>query len=191
MGNRVREMARRGPYQKNHRCVDCGAPTGRAGSRCPECGHQDRLAKKRAYMKRRGHLERTPPSPIAQSDGNLPPLGVLLMDDDGSRIQCHVCGEWLTTLVRHIKARHHIDAATYKETYGISRSAGLVSPLTAAKMRDAAVARRGWQPLLDAAFPPPVPTAHRGPATLMSRLKLSQTRRSNIRNAAREEHTDA
>ena len=58
----------------------------------------------------------------------LPPIGVLLIDDDGSRIQCHVCGDWYINLAQHAYLKHGLPAHMYKEQAGLNHSTKLMSP---------------------------------------------------------------
>lgn len=87
------------------------------------------------------HDEHRPsPTPIPQPDPSLPPFGALIADDDGARVQCHVCGRFFGSLVRHVRI-HGYDAERYKEAFGLARGTSLLSPATAAKQRSAALAR--------------------------------------------------
>jgi hypothetical protein len=96
-----------------------------------------RLAASRAH-----HAAYRPsPIPLPQPDGALPPYGALIVSDDGSQIQCHVCGRWFGQLPVHTARVHGLNAAAYKARYGLARSASLLSPQTAALQRQAAIAR--------------------------------------------------
>ena len=80
--------------------------------------------------------KRRNPQPIPQEGRpQLPPLGILIADDDGERLQCHVCGAFWRGLVYHVRQSHYLDAATYRETYGLNRTAVLVSPALQASLR--------------------------------------------------------
>lgn len=94
-----------------------------------------------AYMRAYHARTRPSPAPIPQPRGHLPPLGVLLADDDGSRVQCHVCGGWYGWLVSHVWGVHHLRADAYKERYGLARGLALASPQHRARQRAAALAR--------------------------------------------------
>ncbi len=102
----------------------------------PHKRREDRLA----YMDR--YHERTRPAPqaIAQRDPILPPLGELLVDADGSRVQCHECGRWYGGLQSHVRV-HGLTADSYKERYELPRTLSLWSPQYQERQRQAAIAR--------------------------------------------------
>jgi len=58
----------------------------------------------------------------------------------GDKVQCHVCGRWLGSLNTHVRM-HGLDAETYKETYGLARTASLWPPALKDKQRAAAIER--------------------------------------------------
>lgn len=101
--------------------------------------YRDR-AQRLAYMRRYHERVRPAPTPRQQDDPELPPFGALLTDDDGSRVQCHVCGRWYRGLQTHIRT-HGLDAASYKERYGLARGLSLWSPQYQERQRQAALAR--------------------------------------------------
>jgi len=103
----------------------------------PYRDRNQRLAASRAH-----HAQHRPsPVPLAQLDSSLPPYGALVTSDDGTQIQCHVCGRWFAQLPIHTSRMHGMNAAAYKEQYGLARTASLLSPHTAALQRQAAIAR--------------------------------------------------
>jgi hypothetical protein len=128
------------PKAKNATCIVCGAPADRPGVRCSPCSASARAERSKRHMRLYHAAHRPSPSPIPQPDPRLPPLGVLIYDDDGARVQCHVCGELFGSLVHHVRI-HGYDAARYKAAFGLARGASLLSPATAAKQRAAALAR--------------------------------------------------
>lgn len=81
------------------------------------------------------------PQPQAQADPALPPAGVLLVDDDGARVYCHVCGTGWRNLAAHVKHRHGLSAEAYRERYGLARGQPLRAPALLAQYRAAALAR--------------------------------------------------
>jgi hypothetical protein len=88
--------------------------------------------------KKRLEQSRHTPKPLSQG-GGLPPLGVLIIDDDGSRIQCHVCGRFYRSLVpRHI-AVHGLTDDAYRERFELSRRQSLSSPASQERRRQAAL----------------------------------------------------
>jgi hypothetical protein len=103
----------------------------------PYRDRNQRLAAARAH-----HDQHRPsPVPLVQPDGALPPYGAIAISDDGAQIQCHVCGRWFGQLPIHITRMHGMNAATYKEHFGLARSTSLLSTRTAALQRQAAIAR--------------------------------------------------
>ncbi len=84
---------------------------------------------------------RPSPVPLPQVDGALPPYGAIVISDDGSQIQCHVCGHWFGQLPVQTTRMHGLNAAAYKERYGLALGASLLSPQTAELQRQAAIAR--------------------------------------------------
>ena len=81
-------------------------------------------------------MKGTSPAPLPQDDPGLPPLGLLIADDDGSRLQCHICGQFYPWLGRHVVKAHHITGAAYRESYGLNRKTRLMSPALQAKYRE-------------------------------------------------------
>ena len=64
-------------------------------------------------------------------------LGVLLLDTQTNRLQCHKCGKWYLSLTAHLWAKHHIRATDYKVEIGFNMGTSLVSPeLTANNMEN-------------------------------------------------------
>jgi predicted transcriptional regulator len=96
----------------------------------------------RLAMSRAHHAQYRPsPVPLPQEDSALPPYGAIVTSDDGSQIQCHVCGRWFRQLPMHTTRLHGLNAAAYKEQYGLARGASLLSPHTAELQRQASIAR--------------------------------------------------
>lgn len=93
-----------------------------------------------AYLREHHERHRPAPAPQPQADPALPPLGVLIYDDDGARVQCHVCGRFYGALSGHIGV-HGLDAARYKEQFGLARTTSLASPQHQERQRQAALAR--------------------------------------------------
>lgn len=101
--------------------------------------HKDRHAYL-AYLAQHHAEHRPPPRPQPQDRGDLPPFGVLVVDELGERVQCHVCGRWYRGLVSHVRI-HGLDAARYKEQFGLARTRSLWSPAYQERQRQAALAR--------------------------------------------------
>jgi len=139
-----------------------------------------RLATSRAH-----HAQYRPsPVPIPQADGGLPPYGELVMSDDGTQIQCHVCGRWFGQLHIHTNRMHGLSAAAYKAAYGLARSASLLSPQTAERQRQAAIARNQAQYGIPFGPDHPPPKRTGIPQRLASKIRSSQAHK-------RIEHDDA
>jgi len=126
-------------------------------------------------MAARGHPERTPVAPIPQDRPDLPPLGVLITDDDGSRVQCHECGNWYVSLASHIRRHGYRDHTAYREQYALAQTLALVAPELSQRLRVASQSRCPPMPFGPDNPPPrrPIGTPHR----LSTRLALAQARR--------------
>lgn len=106
-------------------CIECGDLAIRPGKRCSACAERYRVTGQRALT-----------APIMQEGRpDLPPIGAVLFDDDGSRIQCHVCGAFMVRLPSHIRRLHGLNADQYKEQFGLARTTPLWSPQASAAMR--------------------------------------------------------
>lgn len=63
-------------------------------------------------------------------DWDGPCFGALgRLNDDGDRIECHVCGGWYRALAKHL-ATHDLTAREYKRLFGFTLTRGLVSQST-------------------------------------------------------------
>ena len=60
--------------------------------------------------------------------GELPPPGRLVSDDDGERVQCHLCGAFFAKLGTHVARGHGMAPDDYRERFGLNNDTGLVSP---------------------------------------------------------------
>lgn len=78
-------------------------------------------------------------TPIPQRRAALPPIGEMIADDDGSRVQCHICGEFYASLARHSLRTHGVPGDTYRERFGLTRKHSLDSPATQAANRARAI----------------------------------------------------
>lgn len=63
-------------------------------------------------------------------------MGVLLLDTEKDRVQCHICGLWFKALSAHLQV-HGIDAKHYKDKVGLYRKENLLSLRTTLKFRSA------------------------------------------------------
>lgn len=128
-------------YARRYPCVDCGAIAApRPGVRCGECSARHRAERNKRYQPAYHAIHRPSPVPRPQPDPALPPMGALVHDDDGERVQCHVCGRFYGSLPTHIRT-HGLDADAYKARFGLARGTPLWSAVTVAKQRAAALAR--------------------------------------------------
>jgi hypothetical protein len=60
--------------------------------------------------------------------------GVILLDTDKDRVQCHICGRWYKALGKHITV-HDINAKEYKDEVGLYQKEPLMSLSTLNKFR--------------------------------------------------------
>jgi hypothetical protein len=62
-------------------------------------------------------------------------LGTVLLDTDENKIQCHLCGEWFSSLIPHLKPAHNMEVEEYKEEFGLNVTTPLCSPEVSRKLR--------------------------------------------------------
>src|SRR4051794_13520205 len=120
--------------------------------------------------------QRKRPAPIPQERGDLPPLGIIIADDDGERVYCHVCGLGFRNLARHALSAHGLNADMYRERFELTRGQSLVSPQCAQPRREIAIAGNSIANLLAANSEcPPKGARPRGtPARLAERISKSE-----------------
>jgi hypothetical protein len=63
--------------------------------------------------------------------------GVLSMDKDSGKVQCHICGGWFEYLYPHINKYHNITGDQYKEKFQLSYK----TPLMSEELRESLVKR--------------------------------------------------
>jgi ROS/MUCR transcriptional regulator protein len=73
---------------------------------------------------------------VKVTEPDLPPAGQLVASDDGTRVQCHICGRWYAVLGIHAAKAHGMGRDQYREEFGLNRSTGLCSPAKRAEFRD-------------------------------------------------------
>jgi hypothetical protein len=56
--------------------------------------------------------------------------GVLAINGDNDKIQCHFCGEWFGSLGHHLKKEHNMTASEYKIRVGLNQKTALISERT-------------------------------------------------------------
>lgn len=136
------------------------------------------------YM--RGYHERTRPTPAPepQASGALPPRGQVIADDDGERLQCHVCGAFKAGLLSHARLAHGITGDAYRERFGIARTLSLWSPAYQAKQRAAALERDqggvGRQVLIEFGLPGNSSRPKGIDTRLTSRIRSSSSKRRPV-----------
>ena len=65
-------------------------------------------------------------------------LGVIMYDDDKDKIQCHLCGRWMSHMGTHVRQAHHETIANYREQFGLPLRGGLTSKSISNKQSKAA-----------------------------------------------------
>ena len=53
--------------------------------------------------------------------------GVLALDGDLDKIQCHFCGDWFGTLSHHLRREHAMSVHEYKTAVGLFSKTALIS----------------------------------------------------------------
>lgn len=54
-------------------------------------------------------------------------LGVIMYDDTEDKIQCHLCGRWMSHIGTHVRQAHHEKIEDYREQFGLPLRGGLTS----------------------------------------------------------------
>jgi len=62
-------------------------------------------------------------------------LGVLAVDVDDQRVQCHACGKLFQTLNSHIQRVHELTGEEYRAAFGLNRGTPLAAPVYRGRMR--------------------------------------------------------
>ena len=103
----------------------------------------------------------------------------MTVSEDGAKVQCHACGRWFRSLNTHIKT-HGMDGATYKEAFGLPRTASMLPPATQERYRAATLARDQGE--IGKAFLPPATGREKGIANrLGTSIRASQQRKGRYR----------
>lgn len=113
----------------------------------------------------------------------LPELGTITpyfgalgeRNDDGERVECHVCGGWFYSIGSHSWAAHDLTAAEYRTAFGLS-SSGLLGP--AYRKRKRALQQRLWRERRErpALVRPTREQRAAGQASLETRTKVAAAR---------------
>lgn len=80
---------------------------------------------------------RTPPVDLTP----LPFATPGILEDDGERVRCGVCGRWFRSLGMHARSAHGVAAADYRMLAGLNKGTALVSAASAERYRAAGGAR--------------------------------------------------
>lgn len=62
-------------------------------------------------------------------------FGVLAVDADGERLQCHLCGAWKRSLAHHVLRAHQMSAEDYRAYAGLNRQTRLFAPALREEVR--------------------------------------------------------
>ena len=122
-------------------CQHCGRPITaiRGGRYC--MARPCRVAAQHDYEIRRVRPGRAT-APVPQpGHPSLPPLGILITDTDGTRVQCHACGRFFRALSGHV-AVHGLTPGEYRATYELARTLSLAAPAVQDRLRELAIEHR-------------------------------------------------
>lgn len=64
--------------------------------------------------------------PLTTIENGFGYIGVVLRNKDTDKLQCHICGEWFTLLINHVKS-HQINGLEYRKKFGLPLSFPLCS----------------------------------------------------------------
>lgn len=115
---------------------------------------------------------------------SLPPSGTLITDDDGERVQCHLCGTFWRNLGLHARHTHHLDPDTYREQFGLNRGQPLASPGLRARQRDLQGDRLRYYREVEGVIGVPIQT--RPDAQVLRSLPVRQQGRQRFSERTRE-----
>jgi len=77
----------------------------------------------------RGRRAGTPNRVLPDGTGYVGEIGVLAVDEDADRVQCHLCGRWLRSIGgSHLRVRHGWTGEQYREAFGLARHHSLDCP---------------------------------------------------------------
>lgn len=65
--------------------------------------------------------------PLKPYEGGHGFVGVVLQTEDGTKLQCHVCGGLFRSLASHIQLAHEITAKEYRKKFSLMHNTALVS----------------------------------------------------------------
>ncbi len=136
--------------------------------------HKDRETRL-AYLRSWKLKHRPSPKVEPQRDLSLPSRGIMTFSEDGARVQCHSCGDWFGALNTHLRM-HGLDAHSYKDLFGLPRTASLLPPVTVDRYRAASLERD--QGMIGRVYlPSPTPRPKGQSPRLGVRIEASDVRR--------------
>lgn len=65
--------------------------------------------------------------PLMKFEGGFGFDGVLALDGNDDKVQCHFCGQWFGALHNHLAREHAMSVAEYKELTGLNSKTALIS----------------------------------------------------------------
>lgn len=74
--------------------------------------------------------------PLEKVEGGFGYLGTLAHTEDGSKVQCHICGELFESLGKHTAKKHKVSAQEYRQRFKLPKRIGLASETERTKMRN-------------------------------------------------------
>lgn len=72
------------------------------------------------------------------------------LDEIGDKLECHVCGEWFSSLGSHVWCAHNINAAEYKALFGLKHTTPLAAQYICEKRRQTCIALDNTRAMLAA-----------------------------------------
>jgi len=101
---------------------------------CHAC-HQCRRCRKGSCCRRDDAHRRRPQ--LGDWDGHVyGDLGVLVAEEDGTRLICHACGQAYRNLGTHVVGAHKLLAFEYKAIFGLRATTSLLAPALAQRHRE-------------------------------------------------------
>ena len=132
---RAPECRRHAGRERSKRYYEADAARASTVARRYRGAHLEQLrAKDRARYETESKARRPRPLP-QQGRPDLPPVGVMIYDQDGARAQCHVCGAFYRRVGTHSQMGHGVSPDSYRERFGLGSTQSLDSPAFQAKNR--------------------------------------------------------
>lgn len=73
--------------------------------------------------------------PMEKVEGGFGYYGAITTTNDGTQIQCHICGYYFANVGMHVSLKHGVKGRDYKVKYGLRVHDGLLSPVLRVKMQ--------------------------------------------------------